>query len=161
MHARQLSEINATPIQLSLRIRHPAIDPREISDALELEPEHCFRAGDPRTAATESGRLGQHTQSYWLASLSVEPWLSPSEPALLDPAAAKNLKVWGIEGVLLYFVRRLNMHHSFLQRIQSEGGDISLLLGLERDSASDFTLPVSLARLLAQSGISIEFKFDS
>ena len=148
MQARQLSDsTNAAPIQLSLRIRHPAIDPAEISDALALEPEHCFKAGDPR------GATGHHAQSYWLASLSVEPWLSPSE--------SKNLKVWGIEGVLAYFVRRLNMHHSFLERIQNESGDISLLLGLERESVSDFTLPVSLARLLAQSGISIEFKFDS
>jgi hypothetical protein len=32
---------------------------------------------------------------------------------------------------------------------------------IERVSTADFTLPVTLARLLVDLGISIEFKFDS
>lgn len=179
MHARQVSESNAAPIQMSLRIRHPAIDPQEISDALELEPEHCFRAGDPRTATTEPGRVGQHAQTYWLASVTTESWVNPIEPAFLATiaertagrnvvfsaenlrAATKDFKISGIESVLMYLLRRLNVRHSFLQRLQNEGGDVSLLIVIERASAGDFALPLSVLRLLVHLGISIEFKFDA
>jgi hypothetical protein len=179
MHARQQPEINAAPIQMSLRIRHPAIDPQEISDALELEPEHCFRAGDPRTATAEPGRMGQHAQTYWLASVTTESWVNPIEPQFLAAiaertasrnvvfsaetlrAASKDFKISGIEGVLMYLLRRLSVRHTFLQRIQNEGGDVSLLIVIERAAAGDFALPLSVSRLLVQLGISIEFKFDA
>ena len=65
------------------------------------------------------------------------------------------------EDLLFYCLRHLNTRHAFLQRIQSDGGDVSLLLTIERDSASDFTLPVAMARSLVKLGISLEFKFES
>jgi hypothetical protein len=179
MQARKQSEAAAAPVQLSLRIRHPSIDPREISTSLELEPEHCFKAGDSRGAGT-SGRLtGRHTQTYWLAPAAAESWSDPIEPAFLAAMAARNpgrnlavsaedlqaatrgLRSRSVEGLLLHFLQRLNSHHSFLQRIQAEGGDVSMIMVVERESAADFTLPVTLARLLVQLGISIDFKFDS
>jgi hypothetical protein len=36
-----------------------------------------------------------------------------------------------------------------------------LLLGLAHDSATDFTLPVAMSRLLVKLGISLEFKFEA
>ena len=179
MGARQQSEAAATPIQLSLRVRHPAIDPEEISAALGLEPEHCFKAGDSRVVRSASRTTGRHTQTYWLAPISPESWADPVEPAFStgvvpkDPtghfavtaedlqAATKNLRSRSVESLLLHFLQRLNARHSFLQRIQSEGGDVSLIMAIERESAADFALPVAVARLLVQLGISIEFRFDS
>lgn len=154
MGARKLSEISATPIQLSLRVRHPAIDPQEISGALGLEPEHCFKAGDSRPTRSKGAVAAQHTQTYWLAPVSPESW-----PDMIEPAG--NLRTRGIEGVLFPFLQRLSAQHSFLQKIQAEGGDVALILVIERESAADFTLPVGVARLLVQLGISIEFNFDS
>ena len=145
MQARKAPESAATRIQLSLRIRHPAIDPEEISSSLELKPEHCFKAGAPRRTGAAGRMTGQHTQTYWLAPISAES--DPIEPTF--------------EGLLLHFLHRLNASHAFLQRIQSDGGDVSVIMVIERESASDFTLPVSVARLLVQLGISIEFNFDS
>jgi len=75
--------------------------------------------------------------------------------------AARNLRTRGIEGVLLLFLQRLNAQHSFLQKLQAEGGDVALILVIVRESADDFTLPVGVARLLVQLGISVEFNFDS
>jgi hypothetical protein len=179
MEARKASEPAATPIQLSLRIRHPAIDPDEISKSLGLEPEHYFRAGDSRSARALGRFAGRHTQTYWLAPVTMEPWADPIEPAFLAAmaarspqrdtavsaqdlqAATRDLRSSNIEGLLFLFLQRLNAHHSFLQRLQAEGGDVSLIMVVERESAADFTLPVTLARLLVQLGISIEIKFDS
>jgi hypothetical protein len=179
MEAHRLSETAAAPIQLLLRIRHPAIDPEEISTTLDLEPEHCFKAGDSRAARAEGLFSGRHTQSYWLAPVSEESWAEPIEPTFLaaiaarDPnrnfglsaenlqATARNIRSRNVEGLLLHFLQRLNARHSFLQRIQNEGGDVTLIMAIERESAADFTLPVAVAGLLVQLGISIEFKFDT
>ena len=179
MGARKLSETSATPIQLSLRVRHPAIDPQEISEALGLEPEHCFKAGDSRPTRSKGAIAAQHTQTYWLAPVNPESWPDTIEPAFLaaiaekNPlskgtlsrealqTAARNLRARGIEAVLFLFLQRLNARQAFLQKIQAEGGDVALILVIERESAADFTLPVGVARLLVQLGISIEFNFDS
>lgn len=179
MEARKLSEISATPIQMSLRVRHPAIDPQEISTTLGLEPEHCFKAGDSRPTRSKGRVAAQHTQTYWLAPVSPEAWPDPIGPEFLAAIAEKNpahtgavsaeamqaasrdLRSRGIEAVLFLFLQRLNARHSFLQKIQAEGGDVALILVIERESAADFTLPVGVARLLVQLGISIEFNFDS
>jgi hypothetical protein len=179
MEAHQLSEESATPVQLSLRVRHPTIAPDEISAAFGVSPEHCFRAGDPRTDHSRGRRSGQHTQTYWLAIVTAEWWADPIDPAFLSVIAARypehnvavsaenlrkatqNSRLRTVETLLFYCLQRLNTRHAFLERIQSDGGDVSLLLLMARDSAADFTLPVAMTRMLVKMGISLEFKFDS
>jgi hypothetical protein len=171
MKARQLPQPKITQNQLSLRIRHPSIDPKTISAALQLEPEHCFKAGEARTARADDGRSGLHTQSYWLAHVTPTLWTSPDEPmgsgglaaklAAQTFRAARDLRVWGIDSLLVFFLHRLSAHQGFLQQIQAEGGDISLLLSLDRDTTPDFTVPLAVSRLLVQLGIVLEFSFDT
>ena len=48
MAAPKRATLQAPPFQLSLRIRHPSMDPADISKELGIEPEHAFRAGQPR-----------------------------------------------------------------------------------------------------------------
>ena len=171
MKARQLPEPKITPNQLSLRIRHPCIDPKTISAALQLEPEHSFKAGEARTARADDGRSGLHSQSYWLAPVTPNLWTSSDEPMSSGALAAKleartfraarDLRVWGVESLLVFFLHRLSAHQSFLQQIQTEGGDISLLLSLDRESTPEFTVPLAVSRLLVQLGIVLEFSFDT
>jgi hypothetical protein len=174
MEARQLSEEPAAPIQLSLRIRHPAIDPREISTAIGVEPEHSFKAGEPAR-----GRKGLHTQTYWWAPITSKSWPEPIDPSFMSTVAARypghnlaateenlrkatqSLRARSVETMLFYALQRLNTRQAFVERIQSEGGDLSLVLGLDPRAALDFTLPVAMMRLLVKLGISVEFKFDS
>jgi hypothetical protein len=177
MEARKLAETKATPIQLSIRIRHPCIDPQEISAALGLEPDHCFKAGEARTPRAKGQVAGRHTQSYWLAPVTAKTWSQQIEPSFLAALAARNpgwkpqilekgwrkaiqdLRDENVESVLLYFLMRLNAHLAFLQRIQAEGGDVSLILLIERESAADFTLPPAVFSQLAQLGVSTDFRF--
>jgi hypothetical protein len=168
MAARKQPEAAPTPIQLSLRIRHPSIDPKRITESLGMEPEHCFKAGDPRSPRAGGGTAaGRHTETYWLGGISPDLWADPIFAAIPATSAermqtvAREMRARGVDAVLLLFLQRLVARHSFLQTLQSSGGDVSLILGLERESAADFTLPVSVARLLVQLGISIEFRFDS
>jgi hypothetical protein len=89
MQARRVTAQNVRPIELSLRVRHPSLDPAEISQAFELEPEHCFKAGERR----ETGeRPGAHSQTYWLAPVDAEN-LRRGEPSLLDPSSLQDPSV--------------------------------------------------------------------
>jgi len=146
MEASQLPDESVAQAQVSLRIRHPAIDPDEISAALGVRPEHCFKSGDPAR-----GRRGLHGQTYWLADIAPGSWLEPVEPSAWTRS---------VEIMLFHGLQRLHARHAFLERIQSDGGDVSLLLSVERGSATDFTLPVAVSRLLVKLGITLEFKFD-
>lgn len=174
MEVRKLSQPEVTPIQLSLRIRHPSIDPQEISAALELEPEHSFKAGDSRERRAQ-GQMLRHTQTYWLAPVTADSWRAALiEPTFLAAIAARhphytsatawreatrNLGERNVELILLFFLKRLTSQIAFLQRIQNEGGDVAVILLIERDSTPDFELPPSAAGLLVQLGISLEFRF--
>jgi hypothetical protein len=173
MEARQLSNESVAEVQVSLRIRHPRIDPDEISAAVGVQPEHCFKSGAPA-----QGRRGLHTQTYWLAQIAPGSWPEPIDPSFLETIAARypgrsatssvedfrklaqGARSRSVEMMLFYGLQRLNARHAFLERIQSDGGDVSLLLSLERGSATDFTLPVAMSRLLVKLGITLEFKFD-
>jgi hypothetical protein len=86
-----------------------------------------------------------------LADIAPGSWLEP-----VDPSA----RTRSVEIMLFYGLPRLHARHAFLERIQSDGGDVSLLLSVERGSAADFTLPVAVSRLLVKLGITLEFKFD-
>jgi len=57
MAAPKLATRQPLPFQLSLRIRHPSIDPEEISKGLGIEPEHTFRAGQPAIRKVASRQL--------------------------------------------------------------------------------------------------------
>jgi hypothetical protein len=172
MEARELSSAEVTPIQLSLRIRHPSIDPEEISRSFGLKPEHSFKAGAPRGPRSS----GHHTQTYWLARVSMDSGSDPFEPSFLATIASRsgrtvslsaeawqkvteNLRVRSPELMMLYFLNRLNSQQPFLQQVQREGGDASLILLMERESSADFTLPPSVSRLLVELSISVEFQF--
>jgi hypothetical protein len=176
MEARKLAETRIAPIQLSLRIRHPAIDPQEITEALELTPEHSFKAGASRTPRAKGQVAGRHSQTYWLAAVNAKSW-SQIEPSFLAAIAGRHpswkssmpeeawrkliegLRDENVEFVLLYLLRRLSARQAFLQKVQAEGGDVSLLMLIEREAAADFTLPPPVSGQLAQLGVSIEFKF--
>jgi hypothetical protein len=176
MEARKLAETRVAPIQLSLRIRHPAIDPQDITDALELTPEHSFKAGESRTPRAKGQVAGRHTQTYWLAAVNAKSW-SQIEPSFLAAIAARHpdwksslpeeawrkaiegLRDDNVEPVLLYLLRRLSSRQAFLQRVQAEGGDVSLIMLIEREAAADFTLPSSVSGQLAHLSVSIEFRF--
>lgn len=70
MEARKLSNPRASPFQRSLRVRHPSLDPAEISRQLRMKAEHCFRAGDPRLSRSGLAPASVHAESYWLGALN-------------------------------------------------------------------------------------------
>ena len=159
MEARRASQ-PAYPFQLSLRIRHPSIDPALISRELQIEPEHSFRAGDPR----ESARSGSvvtpvHVDSYWLATLDLStlllgtalaPEISAHTHAIVFSALDTTLTV--ITGSVL---RR---HSEFFSRLQSEGGEVRLIVAISTRKTRGFTFTPQLSKALSDLRIPVDIE---
>ena len=69
MEARALPTADPDLFQLSLRVRHPSMDPAEITRAFGIEPEHFFRAGDPRPSRARPESAFPYPETYWLGVL--------------------------------------------------------------------------------------------
>ena len=164
MAATKIAAVQPLPFQLSLRIRHPFLDPADISKELRIEPEYAFRAGQPRPSKSGVVIAAVHAESYWVAPLDPVSWFgNPSfaEPFNLsvtkeqiDAAIAQNLT-----GALGLYALRLNKAHAvFLHKIRSEGGEISLLVTLSPTTVDTFSLPPQVTRTFGELGITLEFE---
>jgi hypothetical protein len=164
MAAPKLATLQPPSFQLSLRIKHPSFDPADISKELGIEPEHCFRAGQPRQSKGGLVPVAVHTESYWLAPLNPASWFGnpsfadPLKLAMLqqhiDAAIARNLT-----GALALCAARFNKAHAaFLQTIHSEGGEISLLVTLSPTTVDTISLPPQVSRMFGELGITLEFE---
>jgi hypothetical protein len=165
MAATKLAPLQPLPFQLSLRVKHPSMDPADISRELGIEPAHSFRAGQSRRSKTGIASAGVHTESYWLAPLNPASWFDtlPFEPlpnvpisqGMLERAVARNLA--GAIG--LCAMRFHRAHAELLHTIRSEGGEISLLVTLSSSAVSTFSLQPHVGRIFGELGITLEFEF--
>ncbi len=134
--------VNLDDFAVSLTIRHPSIDPEEITRALGFEPQHSWKAGEKRRTA--QGRLldGSYHESYWTGEFRE---LDASLRGVVE-----------IEAVLLQAVVQLRRSQKFLSRLQSEGATVELYV---EAAGTEFTVALSpqLTSMLARSGFSLVF----
>ena len=169
MEAIELPKPRSRPFQLSLRIRHPSLDPSELSREFQIQPVHSFRAGDPRPSRSGLVPASVHTESYWLGALNpagaAEAGAAPlaiPEPFLEMMASRKALATAtnNLGWVLFLSVRQFfRTHAQALRRIGREGGQIALLVTLSPGEVSGFSLSPDVGRVLSELGVSIEFEF--
>jgi len=167
MEARQLAESDSRPFQLSLRIRHPSMDPADLSREFKIEAEHCFRAGDPRRHRSGVAPASVHAESYWLGAIDPSQWpgdiLSFPGVARLQMAqeqlraSATNSFGWALSLCATWF---LHSHAELLRRIRADGGEISLLVALSTAEVGSFSLAPEVSRAFGELGITVEFEFN-
>lgn len=171
MEARELSKPEPRPFQLSLRIRHPSMDPAEVSRELRLKPEHSFKAGEPRESSSGIAATSVHAESYWLGALDLGDLLSSSGldislPGRPSPAVAgERLRTLIADSLSIALgvctSRFLRSHADFLRRIESEGGQAALLVEIAPGAMQGFTITPQIGRSLSELGVSIDFEFMS
>lgn len=171
MEARDLLREASSPFELALRIRHPSIDPTAISRELRMQPEHSFKAGDPRESSSGIAATSVHAESYWLATLQPEQWLAEPFSGIEFPGTGRSTAVR--ERVRTLFSQQLGMaltlvathllrtHADFLRKVQTEGGDVGLIVELPTAQAQSFTLTPQVAKILCELGVSVDFEFTS
>jgi hypothetical protein len=164
MEAAKRAIYQALPFQLSIRIRHPSIDPAIISKELRIEPEHFFLAGEPRRSQSGAPSAAVHTESYWLAALEPATWFGDTPLAIpeivaafsqqrMNAAVSKNLG-WALA---LCAARFAKGHDAFLRQMRSEGGQVNLLVALTPDVVGSFNLSPEVSRIFGDLGITLEF----
>jgi hypothetical protein len=140
----QLVTGSALTYAVSLRVRHPNLDPAVLTETLHLDPLHTWKAGEPRRSATGAALGGEHRDSYWSAPL---------------PGQAVDVAGFRLELFMAQQLLQLNRHREFLGRMQAEGAQISLLIELSNVENSVLTLGTGISRKLADLNIEVEFQF--
>jgi hypothetical protein len=163
MEARDLSRERSEPFQISLRIRHPSIDPATISRELRVEPEYCFKAGEPRESGSGIAATTVHSESYWLGSLGAITSSLSGFSGTRANVVRERLQSATVESLTLALdalvVGFLRTHSEFIRRMQSEEGQVSLLVELSTRALSGFALSHQFSRTISELGLAVEFDF--
>jgi hypothetical protein len=164
MEARRLPRTSVEHFQLSVRIRHPSMDPAELSHAFKIQPEHCFRAGEPRTSGASRANAAVHTESYWLGVL--KPGVQLAELGfffdhrshlIAEKQLAATFKSLGF-ALSLTATRFFSPQAALLRRVRSEGGEVTLLVSIYNPEAVSFTLAPEVSQRLGELGVGVEFE---
>jgi hypothetical protein len=146
-----------------LCVRHPSIDPAEVTRTLGLSPVHAWTAGSAREKDGSETVRGSHPDSYWLAPLAEPMWLRSQDSRSAETAATGSSS-WllsrglPLEVFLLGQMRLLNPHKAFFARLKTEGGTCALSVMLNASERWGIEFPPALLRSLADLniGVSIE-----
>jgi hypothetical protein len=126
---------------ISLQIRHPGIEPGEITRTLSIEPQHTWKAGDSRRGPTGEPLDGTYRESYWTARLTEGPQLSSAQVS--------------VESVLLQALAQLRRSLPFFAQLNADGGVAELHISIfAREPFRLELLSESLA-LLGRLGLGI------
>ena len=162
MPARPQQQRSPQGPQLFLRIRHPTLDPGEITRALAIEPIETVACG----SSVEGVVRRLHSESYWIAQL---PTSSMHELVEKYRGGGQDLKVklnkedmlaliggseWDTHILLQLKELGAEQPRAFLRQVIRDGGSVALLI--ERgEQRSPFVIKRALARL-AELGIELE-----
>ena len=130
--------------RVSFRIKHPNIDPSEITYRLGIEPSSSWKVGDPIVGKNGEIREGTRKQSFWRYQPHKEQRLLSSEQYLED--------------YLEKITESLTVHKEYFSEIVNSGGNINYFIGLlsEHNISNDFPAP-----LLKQLGeLNIDLQLD-
>jgi hypothetical protein len=170
MPAPNVSELPEAGIQLSLHIRHPTLEPAEISREMRWQPVESFAVGEPCKSSLAIGLAPRlHTESYWVATLDLESLLrhqsaphsatTTARGALLSEEVIRRLtKSQSAEPFITLACSSLARHASFFERVRNGGGSAKLLVTM---SEPTLRIPPEVSRRLADLGITLEAEFVS
>jgi hypothetical protein len=99
-------------IALSLGIRHPDIDPAQITRELGLQPVHVWRNGQERLDEAGTALGGTHRGTYWFCEIAPRPAFS-GERTVVESELTR----------LLHILRKSIV---FLQGLHYSGGSTDL-----------------------------------
>jgi hypothetical protein len=166
MEAGKLAKSTPQAFELSLRIRHPSMDPADISRALKIQAEHSFRTGEPRRSSSGVATASVYAESYWLGLLPPPsppvdisfPGNRRSQLAQEHLVASTQTLSWALS---LSAVRFLSPHADLLRRIRSEGGQVSLLVSISDDESCSFIVPPETSQFFGNLGVTIEVELSA
>jgi hypothetical protein len=125
---------------ISLRVRHPSLDPSEITSALQLTPSRTWRVGEPRTTAKGTPLKGTYSETFWTRRFVEGEFRDKELPAVIGE-----------------IVDQLVPHRGFFQRIRLEGGTTEFFVGWFFNRQSGGTFDCDLMARMADLKIDLSF----
>lgn len=101
---------------IALRVRHPSIEPAEITRTLGLEPRHSWKAGEQRRSPAGKPLGGTYRESCWMGVLAQNPGHSSDNV--------------NIETALLQTLAQLRRSRQFLAQLKGEGGEAEIHMSI-------------------------------
>ena len=130
--------MNRYHYKISLRVRHPSLDPAEITSALHLNPFRTWRAGEPRATPRGTPLEGTNRGTYWAVDIAEGEFPSKELEAVIGEA-----------------LDRLVPYRGFFQRIRLEGGDAEFFVGWFFDEQSGAAFDCDLMARMADLKIDL------
>ena len=145
---------------ITLRIRHPDIDPHEISRQLGIEPQHAWRAGEQRQLETGEPTAGVYRETVWIGLLPQVPL--DSLASRRDAPAVGSEPVRDALPLALLHVTAMKMKRAtaFWQRLAEQGGTVECLLQIERGERCQLDLSPALLAALAELRIALSVEIE-
>jgi hypothetical protein len=139
--AARLERMSDYEFTMSLRIRHPNVDPAEITRTLGIQPQHTWRAGEARRDSDGQTLDGEYRESFWMGRLMTRPELASDHV--------------GVESEVLRVLAQLRRSFVFLEALKDDGGKAELHVSIfaREEFRLDF-LPESLG-LLGRLGLTV------
>jgi hypothetical protein len=126
---------------IALRVRHPTVEPEQITQALGLDPQHTWRAGEARRGPAGEPLEGTYRESYWMAHLMAEPQYV-SEPL-------------SVERAMLQAIAKLRRSFQYLAELSAEGGVAELQVSIFAREAFKLELLAESLALLGRLGLDV------
>jgi hypothetical protein len=157
MPAQKLSTLPAAKTQLSLHIRHPALDPQEISREMRWQPVESFAVGQP---CKSSAGIGLADVEFFARHRPMG--FGSSDTGLSAEMAQEIFRRVAASQSPEQFVTlacsSLLRHTSFFQQIRTTGGSAKLIVTMVEPT---LRLTPEVSRRLADLGITLEAEFVS
>jgi hypothetical protein len=126
--------------RISLRVSHPSLAPKEITEAIGVAPKYSFNVGKPRQTPNGAPLEGLNRVTFWTSVVAADRWPVDINDAIHD------------------VLRGLVGCRTFLHRVRADGGNVELFIGwfFENQSGSVLT-----HQCLALAGdLQIDLSFD-
>lgn len=127
---------------VSLRLKHPKIDPQIITHQLRRRPTRAWKVGDPRKTPIGTPLPGSYRETYWYRTLT---------------GGALSSKRTRLEDYLDQLRSRLRPHAPFFRRVRSGGGNAELFIGIFGRRNYGYELSAPLLYEFGRIGLSLSF----
>ena len=153
---------------IALRIRHPSIDPNEITRHLGFIPQHEWRAGEPREMGADEIGSSTHLETYWLGLLPTRE-LAPSlahgplaTVALIKQAltAFKRSAIHPLQFRLYLTLLKMKRDAAFWREFAEQGGTVECLLQVHETDRFQLDLSPTLLLAFVELKIPLSIEVD-
>jgi hypothetical protein len=145
---------------ITLRIRHPSVDPREITRHVGFAPQHTWRAGEQRQLDNGEPANGVYRETYWvglLPQLSVDHLAGRRDPLAVGSETIRD----ALPAATLYVaLMKMKRATAFWQRLAEQGGTVECLLQMQRNGRCQFELSPALLAALADLRIALSVEVE-